>query len=94
MSDPVLVAVITSIASPIVVGLLARRGAKRTADALTETLDAKVGTPNGKGNVVQMLERLLNGQTGQDSRIAVLETHDLDHEFRIRAIEARQKETP
>ena len=30
----------------------------------------RIGTPNGHGNVVQMMERLLSGQTSQDARLA------------------------
>ena len=30
----------------------------------------RIGTPNGHGNVVQMMERLLSGQTAQDTRLA------------------------
>lgn len=33
-----------------------------------------VGTPNGNGNLVEMMEALLTGQTGQDVRLAKLET--------------------
>jgi hypothetical protein len=33
----------------------------------------RIGEPNGEGNVVQMLERILHGQTGQDVRLARLE---------------------
>lgn len=38
-----------------------------------------IGRPNGDGNVVQMLEKVLAGQVGQDNRIARLEGnhHDL-----------------
>jgi hypothetical protein len=37
-----------------------------------DTKDA-IGTPNGHGNVIEMMERLLSGQTGQDGRLASLE---------------------
>lgn len=30
----------------------------------------RIGTPNGHGNVVQMMERLLSGKTAQDTRLA------------------------
>ncbi len=30
----------------------------------------RIGNPNGHGNVVQMMERLLSGQTSQDARLA------------------------
>jgi len=30
----------------------------------------RIGNPNGHGNVVQMIERLLSGQTAQDTRLA------------------------
>lgn len=54
----------------------------------------RIGTPNGQGNVVEMMERLLAGQTGQDNRIARLEGNDLQrgivqaaHDERIKRLE-------
>jgi hypothetical protein len=49
----------------LVPAVLAWRSSRRTASA--------VGTPNGNGDVVQMLTQLLNGQAGQDRRLADLE---------------------
>lgn len=34
----------------------------------------RIGTPNGKGNAIQMLERIVSGQAGQDNRLAKLES--------------------
>lgn len=82
MSGPVVVAIITSVVGPVVVGLFARRGFIRE-------LGNRVGDPNGQGTVVQMLERLLDGQTGQDKRLARIESRLLDHEARIRSLESR-----
>ena len=80
----VYVALIGAIVTPIVTGALARRGTKRE-------LEHRVGTPNGHGNVVEMLTSLLTGQADQDNRIAKLERGHLDHESRIRSIEARHE---
>ena len=80
----VYVALIGAIVTPIVTGALARRGTKRE-------LENRVGTPNGHGNVVEMLERLVTGQAGQDNRLARLERGQLEHESRIRSIEARHE---
>lgn len=44
--------------------------------ARRDVLD-RIGTPNGQGNVVEMMERLLAGQAGQDNRIARLEGNDI-----------------
>lgn len=42
----------------------------RYAAAVRSEIKSRVGSPNGNGNVVEMLEKILNGQTGQDSRLA------------------------
>ena len=49
-----------------------RRNAKQAREA--------IGEPNGDGTVVQMCERILAGQAGQDNRIARLEGRQ--HEIR------------
>lgn len=46
-----------------------------------------IGVPNGKGNVVQMLEKILAGQTGQDSRLASIEARQNRFEGRLGKIE-------
>jgi hypothetical protein len=89
VSDAIWVALIASVIGPVVVARLARHGTKRE---ISRELEQRVGTPNGKGNVVEMLERLLTGQTGQDNRLARIEARQIDHEARIRAIEARNPE--
>jgi len=63
-----LITAASAVALSIVTGvltLLNKRSASRVED--------KIGDPNGQGNVVQMLERILSGQTGQDHRLAELE---------------------
>lgn len=67
----VVVASIAAVAS-IITALISLRAKKST--------DEKIGTPNGKGNVVEMLESalrgqalILEGQTGQDNRLASIE---------------------
>lgn len=67
----VVVASIAALAS-VVNALISLAAKKSTED--------KLGTPNGKGNVVEMLESalrgqalILEGQTGQDNRLASIE---------------------
>jgi hypothetical protein len=72
----VAVAVISSIP-----GLLARGQAKRAADA--------VGERNGRGTVVQMVTRVLDGQVHQDERLARLEQGRLENAEAIGVIEGR-----
>lgn len=50
------------------------------ASARAKRVETAIGQPNGQGNVVQMLQtvigqqaQLLDGQTGQDARLAVIE---------------------
>lgn len=78
------VALVGAVVTPVVTSVVARRGTKRE-------LEQRVGTPNGHGNVVEMFERLVTGQAGQDNRLAKLERGQLDHEGRIRSIEARHE---
>lgn len=70
-----------------------RRQARATREA--------VGNPNGDGTVVQMLERVLAGQAGQDNRLAKLERGQHDHtvelgrlEGRLSAVEAMSTRAP
>lgn len=46
----------------------------RQGRANKEAIEDKLGVPNGHGNVVQMLTTLLDGQTGQDRRLASIES--------------------
>jgi hypothetical protein len=101
------VAMITSCASVAVAVVSSRRSrsvsrdAKVTAgvalsaadDALSTSADAleAIGKPNGKGTALEMLAKLLDGQTGQDQRLARIERNQVDHEARIRALEARKE---
>ena len=48
-----------------------------------------IGTPNGQGNVVEMLERLLEDQAGQDRRLADIETRQNNAEGRLNHIDWR-----
>ena len=48
-----------------------------------------IGTPNGQGNVVEMLEWLLEGQAGQDRRLADIETRQNNAEGRLNHIDDR-----
>lgn len=56
-------------------------------------VSSKLGTPNGQGNVVEMLQQLLVGQTGQDTRLADLETGQHVHAIRLDGIDATQRTT-
>lgn len=58
---------------PVVVAIVALVGTVTTAMVTREQVRHRIGTPNGQGNVIEMLERLLAGQTGQDARLASLE---------------------
>lgn len=78
----VIVASIAALAS-IVNALISLATKKSTED--------KLGTPNGHGNIVQMMERLLAGQTGQDERLAVIEQRQVRQAERLSAIEDTQQ---
>lgn len=78
-----------------VIGVALVQTTRRAGRAAARTQDA-IGTPNGEGNVVQMLERLLNGQTAQDTRLARLEARHIESSERLQRIESRlvSLETP
>ena len=59
---------LSAVVGPVWVARIAA-SARQTA----ETTRDRLGVPNGQGNVVQMLHRLLDGQTGQDARLARIE---------------------
>lgn len=48
---------------------------------------ARLGDPNGNGDIVKMLTRLIDGQAGQDLRLAKLEHGQAEHGERISRIE-------
>lgn len=48
-----------------------------------------IGTPNGQGNVVEMLGKLLAGQTGQDARLAEIEARQNTTDGQLQYIEGR-----
>jgi hypothetical protein len=99
VSDAVLVALITAMGL-IGVALIenSRRARQESKAASTDASTARqeaskaveaIGRPNGHGNVVEMLEQLLRGQTGQDGRLARLEGWHVDKEERLRDIVVR-----
>ena len=59
--------------------------------ATKKSTEDKLGTPNGHGSIVQMMERLLAGQTGQDERLAVIEARQVRQAERLSAIEDTQQ---
>lgn len=63
-----LVAIVVVIVSAIVGPLVVAKANERA-----KRIEERLGEPNGHGNVVQMMERLLAGQTGQDARLAQIE---------------------
>lgn len=64
----IIVALITMVGGVLVAMINNRRVGSKAGEALD-----RIGVPNGKGNVVQMLETLLAGQTQQDQRMARIE---------------------
>ena len=77
-----------------IIGAFGGIGAAYAANTARKDVRDRIGTPNGQGNVVEMMELLLAGQTGQDTRIARLEgtqvQHGIDlaaHDERLRLLE-------
>jgi len=71
-----LIAALGIVAAGTVPVVVSTRRTRKVGEAAVDTAQVtqdRIGTPNGKGNVVEMLEKILNGQTGQDQRLAELE---------------------
>lgn len=60
--EAVFPSMITAVVGPLLLAWYGRR-----------ELVNRVGSPNGKGNLVQLTEKLLTGQAAQDERLASLE---------------------
>ena len=72
----------------VVAGVFAVIG-KRSAGRLEKA----IGVPNGHGNVVQMVERILLGQIGQDNRLASLEAGQTQQARDSARLEQAQQDT-
>jgi len=113
MTEEVIVALIAAaavvLAATVPTFITARHARRRAAVAVAVAVDTaqetqdRIGTPNGQGNVVQMLERvlatqaellgttaeLLGGQAAQDRRIAGVERGQLRTVAAARRVEGR-----
>lgn len=85
MSEGVIVAIIVSVLGPTVVALLNRHEVRRRIGDMND----RIGEPNGSGNVVQMLETVIAGQTTQDVRLSGLESRTAAVEQRVGQVEHR-----
>ena len=74
-----LVAALASIASALI-GLAAKK-----------SHEERIGTPNGHGTIAEMMAKLLDGQTGQDTRLAVIEQRQVSQAERLTKIEHTQQ---
>ena len=72
-----------------IIGAFGSIGAAYAANTARKDVRDRIGTPNGQGNVVEMMERLLAGQTGQDTRIARLEGVQVQHGIDLAAHDER-----
>jgi len=90
VATEVQVAVITTLGGLVVaiVGANSILG-KRSSDRL----ERAVGVPNGQGNLVQMAERILAGQAGQDNRLAKLEAGQAQQAIDLARLEQAQQNT-
>ena len=79
MSEGIVVAIVMALGS-VSVALIGLVGIR---------MHQTIGTPNGQGNVVEMLERLLEDQAGQDRRLADIETRQNNAEGRLNHIDDR-----
>ena len=50
-----------------------------------------MGTPNGHGDLATMMAKLLDGQTGQDTRLAVIERRQIEQAERLTQVEHTQQ---
>ena len=78
----------------VIVGFLAAVGSVTSALiglAAKKSTEDKLGTPNGHGTIAEMMAKLLDGQTGQDTRLAVIEQRQVRQAERLSAIEHTQQ---
>ena len=68
MSEAAAVAVVVAVVSAVIGPLVVAKANERA-----KRIEAALGTPNGHGDIVHMMEKLLHGQTGQDARLAAIE---------------------
>lgn len=68
MSEAAAVAVVVAVVSAVIGPLVVAKANERA-----KRIEAAIGNPNGHGDIVQMMEKLLHGQTGQDTRLAAIE---------------------
>lgn len=54
-----------------VIGAISATASAHLANSARKDVKERIGEPNGSQDVVSMLTRILEGQTGQDSRLAV-----------------------
>lgn len=73
----------------IIAAFLAMLGGVAVALINQRKVGDRIGIPNGKGNVVQMLEALLRGQTEQDQRMARIEERLAAGDTHLRRIDGR-----
>jgi hypothetical protein len=79
----VLVGLFAAVAS--VVSALIGLAAKKSAED-------RIGTPNGHGDdIMSMLGKMLDGQTGQDTRLAVIERRQIEQAERLSSVERTQQ---
>lgn len=85
LTEATVVAVISASALVLAAALPGFLWLVRTARS---TRDA-VGEPTSRGDLVTMLVKLLDGQTGQDRRLASLEGGQMETNRRLSGVEAR-----
>ena len=76
----VLVALVAALASIVsaLIGLAAKK-----------SNEERIGTPNGHGTIAEMMAKLLDGQTGQDTRLAVIERRQIEQAERLSSVEQK-----
>lgn len=72
LSEAATVAVVAAVLSAVVGPVWVARIAA-SARATAEQTQERIGSPNGHGDLVTMMERLLAGQVGQDNRLGRIE---------------------
>ena len=78
MTPEIWAALLVGVIGPTIVALIGLREVKR-----------RVGTPNGQGNVIEMLDQLLAGQAIQDGRLVTIEQRLNHGDERFTNIEGR-----
>ena len=83
-----IVAVMSEAATVAIIGAVSAIASAYIANSARKDVKVRIGDPNGGQDVVSMLTKILDGQTGQDARLAVHDTMFAKFDLRLNVLSA------